>query len=119
MKLKQFDIWLSDLEPHFGSEQGGKRPVVVLETNGVQGKGSTTIVAPLSSQIERVFSYDVVLNPSVVNGLRHRSKLMFRQVRVIDKMRLKRKMGVVEKAFRPLCRERLKLLFDLEPAFED
>lgn len=118
MKLKQFDVWLTDLEPHFGSEQGGKRPVVILETNGVQGKGATTIVVPLSSQIERVFSYDVILEPSSLNGLRVRSKLMFRQIRVIDKARLKRKMGVVEKDARLLCRQRLKLLFDLEAEFE-
>lgn len=117
MKLKQFDIWLTDLEPRFGSEQGGKRPVVIMETNGVQSAGATTIVIPLTSQIERVFSYDVIVEPSSFSGLSVRSKLMFRQIRVIDKARLKRKIGLLEKSYHPLCRERLKFLFDLDEEF--
>jgi mRNA interferase MazF len=113
MKPRQFEIWMTDLEPHYGSEQGGKRPVVVFETNGVKGKGSTTVVVPLTSVVAKVYSYDVIVDSSKISGLKRESKLMFRQIRVIDKDRLKKKMGRLEKKYWDMCRVRLSLLFDL------
>ena len=115
--LKQFEIWLTDLEPRYGSEQGGKRPVLIAETNAVYGNGNTTIVIPLSSQIERVFPFDVIITPNKKNGLNKKSKLMFRQLRVIDKKRFKKKMGTLEEEYREAFVKRLQILFDLKGSF--
>ncbi len=119
MKLKQFEIWMTDLEPHTGSEQGGKRPVVVVETNAVSPHAPTAVVIPLSSQITKIYSFDVIVDPTSENGLTVRSKMMFRQIRVIDKVRLKKKMGILEEKYRPDFKARIHLLFDLEEAFKE
>lgn len=119
MKLKQFEIWMTDLEPHTGSEQGGNRPVVIVETNAASPHAATTVVIPLSSQIIKTYSFDVIVEPSSENGLTLRSKMMFRQIRVIDKIRLKKKRGVLERKYRPFFQERIGLLFDLEESYKD
>jgi len=101
--LKQFEIWLTDLEPRYGSEQGGKRPVLIAETNAVYGNGNTT--------------FDVIITPNKKNGLNKKSKLMFRQLRVIDKKRFKKKMGTLEEEYREAFVKRLQILFDLKGSF--
>ncbi len=117
MKLKQFDIWITDLEPHFGSETGGKRPVVVVETNAVSKKSSTTVIVPLSSNTERVYDFDVIIDSTNTTGLQQASKMMFRQIRVIDKKRLKKKIGALSNENKNDFKARIALLFDLNDMF--
>lgn len=117
MKLKQFEIWITDLEPHYGHETGGKRPVVIVETNAVSKKSSTTVIIPLSSNIERVYDFDVILEASKKTGLQTSSKMMFRQIRVIDKKRLKKKIGSLTEQNKTDFKYRIELLFDVKRMF--
>lgn len=111
--MRQFDVILVDLNPTVGSEQKGIRPCVVLETNGFRGYGSITMVCPITTKLKKVYSYETVLNPSNINGLKEKSKLLIRQIRVVDKRRVIKKIGHLEKNYHDGIRYSLKVLFDL------
>ena len=117
MKYKQFDVLLVNFSPTKGSEQKGVRPCVVLETNGFQNRGSITLVCPLTSNLKKLFSFETKLQPSKNNGLTQASKLMLRQLRVIDQARIQKKIGCLEPKYHSAIRASLKVLFDLNGDF--
>ena len=49
------DVYLADLGPHFGSEQGGTRPVLLIQNNVGNENGPTTVVAAISSVIKKMY----------------------------------------------------------------
>lgn len=118
MHINQFDIWQVDLSPTIGSEQEGRRPCVVLQTNAVSDYGLTTIIAPFTSKkIDKVYSFEVEIKPSNKNGLKEFSKIKFDQVRVIDKRRLIKRIGKTEEKYFLEISRALKIIFDLNRDF--
>lgn len=118
MKIRQFDIWLADLNPSKGSEQNGKRPCIILQTNAGHDYGSTTIIAPCTTKkLSRVYAFEVKINPSRQNGLTEKSKIKFDQIRVIDKARLVKKLGGLENIYHDDALTALKIIFDIEQDF--
>ena len=117
-KVYQFEIWNINLNPTKGSEQSGMRPALIIETNATQNQGNTTIVIPLTSKIDPVFTFDVLLEPNTKNGLIQKSKLKIRQVRVIDKTRLFKNIGRIDDPHtQKKILETLKMVFDCEQLF--
>ncbi len=118
MQLKQFDIVLVNLNPTKGAEQKGEnRPCIILQTNASEDYGKTTIIAPLSSNIEKIYPFEVLLNPSKTNNLKVSSKVKFEQVRVIDKQRIINKIGRAEEKDITKIDYALNVIFDLERNF--
>lgn len=117
MQLKQFDVLLVNFSPTRGSEQRGIRPCVVLETNGFRDRGSITLVCPLTSKVKKLYSFDTKIEPSRANGLSETSKLMLRQLRVIDKNRIHKRLGTLEAKYHDSIRQALAILFDLKADF--
>lgn len=117
MKLKQFDILLVQCSPTVGREQSGLRPCVVIESNAFGTQKEVTIVAPLTSNLKRIFSSETLVHPSGNNGLSLESKILFRQIRVIDKSRIVKKLGSLEPKHRASLLNSLELLFDLRQDF--
>ena len=117
MNFKQFDVLVVNFSPTVGSEQKGLRPCIVLETNGFAGHGSVTVVCPLTTQLKKVFSFEAVIKPSKQNGLSQECKLLTRQLRVIDKRRVTKKLGQIEAEYHKKILESLAILFDLRGDF--
>lgn len=117
MKRNQFEIWIANLNPTKGSEQQGIRPVVILETNAVKSKGNTTIIAPLTSQIDPIFSYEVIIPNGEESGLEQDSKIKIRQIRIADISRLIKKIGNVPQDYRKDILNHIALVFDMEQLF--
>jgi mRNA interferase MazF len=92
--LKKADIWLADLEPVKGSEQGRTRPVVILSGNTMNEHFPVVITCPLSSLVKN-YAGCVVINKSKSNGLLCDSEIITFQVRTISKERLIKKIGIV------------------------
>ena len=92
MELKRGDIYMADLSPVVGSEQGGLRPVVILQ-NDIGNKFSpTTIVACVTSKLHKSkLPTHIELNREEC-CLRQESLLLCEQIRTIDKSRLKEKI---------------------------
>ncbi len=85
--MKRGDIYYADLNPVLGCEQGGLRPVLVIQNNIGNRCSPTTIVAALSSKIEQTEMPTHVCIK--IDGLSRTSTVMLEQIRTIDKMRLK------------------------------
>ena len=93
MVVKRGDIFYADLSPVIGSEQGGTRPVLVVQ-NDVGNKFSpTVIIAAITSQINKAKLPTHIEIGSSENGLKSDSVVLAEQIRTIDKSRLKEKIG--------------------------
>lgn len=94
--MRQGEIWMSDLNPVIGSEQAGRRPVVILSGNLMNKFLQVVITAPLTSKIKN-YQGNPILAPSSANGLKLESELMVFHVRSISKDRLIEKVGEISK----------------------
>ncbi len=93
MVVKRGDIFYADLSPVIGSEQGGTRPVLVVQ-NDVGNKFSpTVIVAAITSQINKAKMPTHIEISAHEFGLLKDSVVLLEQVRTIDKKRLREKIG--------------------------
>ena len=87
------EIYYAELSPAEGSEQGGMRPVVILQNNVGNKHSPTTIVAPLTTRLgKHKLPTHVALNDER-SGLTHESVVLLEQVRTINKSRLRDKIG--------------------------
>ena len=94
MKVEQKDIYLASLNPVKGSEQAGKRPVVVVSGNAMNANMPVVIICPLSSSIKE-YSGCVVLSKTKTNKLETDSEIITFQIRALAKERLLKKVGVI------------------------
>ncbi len=93
MIVKRGDIFYADLSPVIGSEQGGVRPVVVVQNNVGNKYSPTVIVSAITSQINKAKLPTHVEISALEYGLTKDSVVLLEQVRTIDKKRLREKIG--------------------------
>ena len=86
--IKRGDIYYADLSPVVGSEQGGTRPVIVLQNNTGNRFYPTIIVAPFTSNKGKKMLPTHLLMKSEETGLPKDSIVLLEQVRSIDKSRM-------------------------------
>ncbi|MBQ9947276.1 MAG: type II toxin-antitoxin system PemK/MazF family toxin [Oscillospiraceae bacterium] len=96
MLVKRGEIYYADLSPVVGSEQGGIRPVLIVQ-NDIGNKHSPTVIAAaITSQKEKnKLPTHIELNASSC-GLAKDSVVLLEQVRTLDKRRLKERMGELD-----------------------
>lgn len=113
MNIQRGDIYYADLSPVIGSEQGGVRPVLIVQ-NDVGNKYSPTVIAAaITSQMEKS-KLPTHINLQARNcGLSKDSVVLLEQVRTIDKKRLKERMGKVENKYMDKVDEALSVSFGL------
>ena len=93
MVVKRGDIFYADLSPVVGSEQGGVRPVLVIQ-NDVGNKFSpTVIIAAITSQINKAKLPTHLEITADEYGLSKDSVILLEQIRTIDKKRLRERIG--------------------------
>ncbi len=88
MSIKRGDIFYAQLSPVVGSEQGGTRPVLILQNDIGNQYSPTTIVAAITSQISKAKLPTHVEISSSLSGLTRDSVVLLEQIRTIDKSRL-------------------------------
>jgi len=92
VEVKRGDVFYADLSPVVGSEQGGFRPVLIVQNDIGNKYSPTVIIAAITSKISKAkLPTHVELN-SENNGLDKNSVILLEQVRTIDKKRLKNKI---------------------------
>lgn len=96
MNVKRGEIYYADLSPVVGSEQGGTRPVLIVQ-NDVGNKFSPTVIAAAitSRRFKTELPTHIRVN-AVESGLAKDSIVLLEQVRTIDKRRLREKMGTLD-----------------------
>lgn len=93
MTIKRGELYYADLSPVVGSEQGGVRPVLVVQ-NDVGNKYSPTIIAAaVTSKINKAKLPTHIELPSDSYGLAKDSVILLEQIRTLDKRRLKERIG--------------------------
>jgi mRNA interferase MazF len=93
MSVKRGEVWLADLNPTRGSEQGGTRPVIIFQNDIVSQFSTTVITIPLTTNLRRASLPTCLLIPSGEGGLAQDSVALCYQLRVLDRTRLQRKLG--------------------------
>ena len=98
MKVKRGDIFYADLSPVVGSEQGGVRPVLVVQNDVGNKYSPTVIIAAITSQMNKV-KLPTHVEVSAEFGLPKNSVVLLEQIRTIDKKRLREKVGFTDEFF--------------------
>ena len=118
MNIKRGEIYYADLSPVIGSEQGGIRPVLIVQ-NDVGNKYSPTVIAAaITSQKDKTKLPTHITVEAENCGLAKDSIVLLEQVRTIDKKRLKEKMGSLDNAAMNKVDKALTVSFglDINPA---
>lgn len=94
--FKRGELYYADLSPVVGSEQGGVRPVLVIQNDVGNKYSPTIIVAAITSKLSKAKIPTHVELSSLDYGLPKDSVVLLEQLRTLDKRRLKEKIGVVD-----------------------
>lgn len=113
MSIKRGEIYYADLSPVIGSEQGGVRPVLIVQ-NDVGNKFSPTVIAAAITSQRDKNNLPTHIEVDAQNcGLAKDSVVLLEQVRTIDKRRLKEKMGSLDNTSMGRVNEALSVSFGL------
>jgi len=111
--IKRGDIYYADLSPVIGSEQGGVRPVLVVQ-NDIGNKYSPTVIAAaITSQINKAKLPTHIEISAQDYGLQKDSVILLEQIRTIDKKRLREKIGHLDDELMDKVNEALSISFGL------
>lgn len=113
MSIKRGEIYYADLSPVVGSEQGGIRPVLIVQ-NDVGNKHSPTVIAAaITSQKEKAKLPTHIELDSGNCGLAKDSVVLLEQIRTIDKKRLRERMGELDTTSMTQINSALSISFGL------
>lgn len=94
--MHQGDIYLINLNPVFKSEIGKTRPGLILSIDAMNRYSPRLIIAPITSNVGNLYPFEILLKAGI-SGLDFDSKIMLDQIRSLDKRRIIRKLGTVDK----------------------
>jgi mRNA interferase MazF len=96
MKIRQFEIWIANLDPRRGTESGKTRSVLVVQTDLLNKFGHpSTLVCPITSNVQSEAEILRVHLNKGISGLHKNCDVMIDQLRAIDNRRLERQIGIL------------------------
>ena len=96
MEFIRGEIVIANLEPVKGSEQGGVRPVLIVQNDILNKYSPTTIIAPITSKIyTKEYPTNVIINKED-SKLKLDSTILLNQIKTIDKRRITKKIGFID-----------------------
>ena len=113
MNIRRGDIYYADLSPVVGSEQGGIRPVLIVQNNVGNRFSPTVIAAAITSRQSKANLPTHIPINSGTSGLARDSVVLLEQVRTLDKRRLREKMGSVNVQSMKAVNQALSVSFGL------
>jgi len=114
MKVKQFEIWIADLNPTIGTETGKIRPVVVVQTDLLNKYHSSSIICPITTNIQKESEILRIHLKKGCCGLNEACDIMLDQMRAIDNERLMKKIGILPSDVISKIKMNLKIILDIE-----
>jgi mRNA interferase MazF len=99
--------------PSVGHEYQGKRPAVVIQANASLKKGNLATIMPLTSQITKSHSTDILVKKSVLNKLYGDSLVKVQSIESFDRSRFKKRIGTMENDVMVKVQTYLKEHFDI------
>jgi len=113
MKIKQFEAWIADLNPRFGTEAGKTRPVIVVQTNLLNNIHPSSIICPLTTNIQKKSELLRIHLKKGMANLKEECDIMIDQIRAIDNRRLQKKIGIIPDERIRLLKHNLLIILDL------
>jgi mRNA interferase MazF len=113
MKIKQYEVWIADLNPRFGTETGKTRPVAIVQTDLLNKFHSSTIICPITTNVKLNAE---ILRVHLSKGsakLKEDCDIMIDQIRAIDNKRLLKKIGELNQEQIDFIKTNLSIIFDL------
>ena len=98
MSVIRGEIWTAELDPTQGSEQAGRRPVLVLQNDAINRFTTTVLAIPLTTNLRRAALPSCVQVTQGDGGLASDSVILCHQMRALDKSRLKKRLGILSDA---------------------
>jgi mRNA interferase MazF len=111
MNIKQYDIWLANLNPSAGTEAGKTRPVVIIQTNLLNETHVSTLICPITTNVKtEIALLRVHLKKGQLDKL---SDILVDQIRAIDNKRLIKKIGHLTKEQIQKLKNNIRIVLDL------
>jgi mRNA interferase MazF len=111
MKIKQYDIWLADLNPSRGTEPGKTRPVVIVQTDLLNEVHPSTLVCPVTSKVNKDIQ---LLRVHLKKGQTDKpSDVLVDQIRAIDNKRLIKKLSTLTKDQIQTLKTNMRIVLDI------
>ena len=111
--VRRGDIYYADLSPVVGSEQGGVRPVLIVQNDVGNRFSPTVIAAAITSQKDKTRLPTHIQLQAVGSGLAKDSIVLLEQIRTLDKRRLKERMGRLDEVSMNRVDQALQVSFGL------
>jgi mRNA interferase MazF len=112
MRIKKFDIWLADLNPRMGTEPGKIRPVVIIQTDLLNGEHPSTIICPITTQILPEAEILRIHLPKAI--IKEPCDIIVDQIRAIDNNRFIKKVGSLTLNQSLKLTKSIKIILDIE-----
>lgn len=119
LTIKRGEIYLADLSPVIGSEQGGQRPVLIVQNDIGNRYSPTVIVVAITAQITKAKLPTHIELPGEGNGLNKDSVILCEQIRTIDKRRLMQRLGALDDDYMERVNEALTISLELVDFIRD
>jgi len=113
--VRRGDIYYADLSPVVGSEQGGTRPVLIVQNDTGNRHSPTVIAAAITSQINKAKLPTHIELLGNTCGLTKDSVILLEQIRTIDKKRLRERMGKLDNAVMDKVDNAIAVSFGIGP----
>ena len=115
MSIKQFEIWIADLNPQIGTESGKTRPVLVLQTNLLNKiPHPSTIICPITTNVKKDSEILRVHLKKGTSNLHQPCDIMIDQIRAIDNKKKKKRIGILPDNLIEIVKENIQIVLDLE-----
>ncbi|MDO9287405.1 MAG: type II toxin-antitoxin system PemK/MazF family toxin [Thermodesulfovibrionales bacterium] len=110
MTIRKFHVYTADLNPRFGTEPGKIRPVVVIQTNLLNDEHPSTIVCPITTNVQPKAEILRIHLKKGEAGLKKASDIIVDQIRSIDNTRFAEHLGEISEGSRFRLLNNLKIL---------
>lgn len=114
MAIKQFEIWIANFDPRFGTEAGKIRPVLVIQTNLLNNIHPSTLVCPITTNIKTEAKILRVHLSKGTANVKEECDVMIDQLRVIDNRRLMKKTGDLPKDIAQKVMKNIQILLSVD-----
>ena len=114
MKVKQYEIWITDLNPRIGTETGTTRPVLIIQTDLLKKvMHPSTIICPITTNVKNKADIVRVHIKKGTANVQKNSDIMIDQLRAIDNKRLIRKNGRLPQDLVEKVKENIMIVLDM------
>jgi mRNA interferase MazF len=115
MSIKQYEIWIADLNPQIGTEPGKTRPVLVIQTDLLNKiPHPSTLICPITTNVKKDSEILRIHLKKGTANLHQDCDIMLDQIRAIDNSRLLNKVGQLPQDLINLVKENIMIVLDLD-----